>query len=452
MTGSTATALINQSDFQADSISNTNTETTPTAFTPLNPSKGHIVVANRASGDLAILNESTGMLLGNVTLPIGSENAAGEPMYISFLNRTDEVAVADRANNQVVFFDHSTYEVTNTVATGAGNFHMVANLKETQLWVVNDIDNALTIIDPQTKIELERIRLPEELIGSNAKPHDVVLSPNGQYAYVTIGQGDNPNADLLLKIDAQSFEVVDSAEVGKDAHVSLAPEHSLLYVLSQESDRIDIFDRRGPALELVGTIDQPGAHGVSSSADGQYLYTTNLPGGGESGLFVIDTTTNEIVGNQDGIDTLPVPHNVAVTNDGKHLFLTHSGATANSVSRFSLEDPTVPVLENSVNGGGLNPFGLAYVPSSHDDLYVCGDIDDVLKAGRGHDTVFGGAGDDHLQGQGGNDKLFGEAGDDNLRGNNGNDVLIGGLGNDDLRGGRGHDLLIGVQVESLEPG
>ena len=82
-----------------------------------------------------------------------------------------------------------------------------------------------------------------------------------------------------LKIDTQTFEVVASAEIGDGAHVSLAPEHNLLYVLSEGSDRIDIFDRRETNLEQVGSIDQPGAHGAIHAADGQYLYTTNISGG-----------------------------------------------------------------------------------------------------------------------------------------------------------------------------
>lgn len=416
----------------------------------INANRGHVAIANRNSGDLSILNEKTGAVIGKVALPTGPNGEAGEPTYLSVLNRTDEVAVADRTNDQVVFYDQTTYEVTGTVETGAGNFHMWADPKETQLWVINDSDDALTVIDPRTKIEITRIPLPQKLIGVDAKPHDLIFDPAGQFVYVTVEQEDNPDRDLLLKIDTQSFAVVDSIATGKHAHVSIAPEHNLLYVLSQESDRIEIYDRRSLELEQVGHIDQPNPHGVSPSADGQYLYTTNISEGGEQGIFVIDTVTNQIVGD---VDTpFAVPHNLAVTNDGDRLFLTHSGDNATAVSVFSLQDPTQPRWEISINSGGLSPYGIAYVPSTHDELFVCGDKDDILKTGKGQDTVYGGAGKDDLWGQGGNDKLFGEADDDRLHGGRGDDVLIGGLGNDFLNGGNEDDLLIGVQVESLTPG
>ena len=38
---------------------------------------------------------------------------------------------------------------------------MWASPQEDQLWVVNDIDNTLTVIEPQSKQEIERVHLPE---------------------------------------------------------------------------------------------------------------------------------------------------------------------------------------------------------------------------------------------------------------------------------------------------
>ncbi|MEO0377813.1 MAG: YncE family protein [Cyanobacteria bacterium P01_A01_bin.17] len=206
----------------------------------INTKQGHTAIVNRNSGDLTLLNEQTSAVIGTIALPIGPNGEAGEPMYLSALNRTDEIAVADRANNQVVFYDQHTYEVTGTVNTAEDNFQMWATPKENQLWVINDTADALTVIDPQTKAEITRVHLPPELIGADAKPHDLIVDPAGQYVYVTVEQEDNPDGDLLLKIDAQSFEVVVSITTGKHAHISLAAESPLLYVLSQDNDTIEI--------------------------------------------------------------------------------------------------------------------------------------------------------------------------------------------------------------------
>ncbi|VEP13540.1 Type I secretion target GGXGXDXXX repeat protein domain protein [Hyella patelloides LEGE 07179] len=418
-----------------------------------NTSTGSVVIANRNSGSISILNEDTGELIRTVDLPSSEGESTPEPMYVYNLISTNEIIVDDRANNRVVFFDSETFEVTGTVETGAGNFHMWASPQEDRVWVVNDRDDTLTVIDPQTKTEITRVELPEEVIGADALPHDVIIDPSGDFAYVTVIRENNPDSDLLVKIDARDFTILDTADVGKDPHVSLSPENNLLYVPAAESDRIEVFDRRGTELVQVDTIEQPGAHGIEFTANGKYIYTTNLPGGGDNGLFAIDSVSNEIVGDLDGVDTpFAVPHNVWLTGDGEKLFLTHSGGESSQVSFYSLEDPTLPVLEGSTDVEGLNPFGLAYAAPDVDDLIVGTENRDRLRGREGNDFLYGEAGNDRLIGNRGNDKLFGGEGADQLRGNEGDDVLIGGEGRDLLIGNRGDDLLVGVSVESFTPG
>ena len=70
-------------------------------------------------------------------------------------------------------------------------------------------------------------------------------------------------------------------------------------------------------------------------------------------------------------------------------------------------------------------------------------IDEVISAGAGNDTVRGGRGNDQINGGLGNDWLSGETGNDTLFGEAGADRLFGGVGNDILRGGAGVDLVDG---------
>ncbi|MEM9161924.1 MAG: hypothetical protein AAGC54_02500 [Cyanobacteria bacterium P01_F01_bin.4] len=61
----------------------------------VNPRQGQVVIANRASGDLSILNEDTGAVIGTVDLPTGEDNTPGEPMYVSSLNTRDEIHLSE---------------------------------------------------------------------------------------------------------------------------------------------------------------------------------------------------------------------------------------------------------------------------------------------------------------------------------------------------------------------
>ena len=315
---------------------------------------GKIVVANRASGTISVIDTHSDELLGTYELPAG-ENAP-EPMYVVFTRRGNRVFVGDRANNQVVVFRARDFSVEAVIAAGAGVFHMWADARSTQLWVSNDIDNTMTVINPGTLAVEATVDLPPDLVAMGGKPHDVILDPQGNYAYVTMlgFTGDN---DYLVQYDAHTFTEMNRAPVGKDPHVSLTFHNEFIYVPAQNSDLVSVFNRY--TLELVDEIAAPGAHGAGMPLNGQVFYTTNLPGGGTDGLIAIDLRTNTILGTTD--TPYAVPHNIALTPAADKLYLTHSGGTSDKVTVYEIGANNLPLLVGEVTVG-FNPFGLSYVP------------------------------------------------------------------------------------------
>ena len=316
--------------------------------------KGEVVVANRGSGSISVIDARSNQLIDTIPLPAGDNTP--EPMYVVFSKKGNYVFVGDRANDRVVVFDADDYSVVSTVDAGAGVFHMWADDRGRQLWVNNDIDNTSTVIDPVTLTVITTVAMPADLLADGYKPHDVILDPKGRFAYVTLLGGSDPN-DYLVQFSTDTFQEVNRAEVGKDPHVSLTQNNKLIYVPAQNSNVVSVLNRN--TLDLVEEITVPGAHGAGMAPNGQVFYTTNLTGGGADGLFAIDTKTNAVI---DSADTpYPVPHNIVVTKN-KKLFLTHSGGASDKVTIYavSVADP-VPTLIGEVTVG-LNPFGLAYVP------------------------------------------------------------------------------------------
>jgi len=317
---------------------------------------GRIVVANRGSGTISVLDAATGDPAGTYALPAGPN--APEPMYVVYVERTGSVLVGDRANSRVVEFDADSFAVKRTAAAGAGVFHMwVDPVRNRQLWVNNDIDNTSTVIDAVTFQVLATVPMPADLVTAGAKPHDVVLDPLGESAYVTL-LGPGP-VDHVVRFDTATFAEVARAAVGKDPHVSLTRRNDLLYVPCQNSNEVRVLDRG--TLALVTTIAVPGAHGAGMAQSGQVFYTTNLTGGGASALWAIDTRANTVAGVPADAP-YAVPHNIALTTNGRRLFLTHSGGAADKVTFYAVSaaDP-VPVLLGEATVG-LNPFGIAYAP------------------------------------------------------------------------------------------
>ena len=316
--------------------------------------EGYMVIANRGSGDVSVIDVMTDTA---IQVPLTGVDSP-EPMYVVHSPAAGRVFVGDRANNQVVVLRSRDFSVEGTVAAGLGVFHMWASSASGQLWVNNDIDKTVTVIDTHTLEVVTTVPLPDDLVAMGGKPHDVILAPNAPYAYVTMLGFSGPD-DYVIQYHTRSFAERHRAMVGKDPHLSLARQTPRLYVPCQNSDSVFVLDRRD--LTELAVLPIPGAHGAGMSRNGKFFYTTNLPGGGFDGLFTIHTKTDTLAG--DPVDTPnPVPHNIALTPNGKKIYVTHSGATSDVVTVYtaSRNDPE-PEYLTSVTVGD-NPFGLAWVP------------------------------------------------------------------------------------------
>ncbi len=313
---------------------------------------GKIVVANRGSGTISIINTLTDLVVNTITLP----DSNPEPMYVVYTRLGNRVFVGDRANNQVVVFDANNFSVEDTVPAGKGIFHMWADPQNSQLWVNNDIDNTATVIDPLNLEVITTVPMPTDIVSDGGKPHDVVLDT--QFAYISMVGVVGPN-DYIVKYSRRTFAEIDQQPVGKDPHVSLTLRNQFLYVPTQGANEVLVLNRE--ALEEVTSIDVPNAHGAGMARNGKTFYTTNIANGGVDGLFTIDTQTNSVTG--DPVNTpFSVPHNIALTPNGNKIYVTHSGATADTVTVYTAtpQDP-VPAYKSTVTVE-LNPFGLAFVP------------------------------------------------------------------------------------------
>lgn len=320
--------------------------------------QGKIVVANRGSGSVSIIDAGDGDLITTIPLPQAEGENFPEPMYVVYTRTGDQFFVGDRANNRVVAYDADNFVLLGTIPTGSGVFHMWADPRGRQLWVNNDIDKTSTVFDPSTYEVLATVPTPADLVAMGGKPHDVILDPLGNFAYVTVLGLPGYN-DYVVQYSTDSFEEVGRAAVGKDPHVSLTQRNNLLYVPSQGSNAIYLLNRL--TMDVVDILLIPGAHGAGMAFSGKYFYTTNLPGGGSDALYVIDTNTSTIVGEPTNAP-YAVPHNIALTHNMDMLFLTHSGATADKVTFYSISvSNPQPVLVGEVTVG-LNPFGLSFVP------------------------------------------------------------------------------------------
>lgn len=339
---------------------------------------GRVIVANRTSGTLSIIDEKTGTLLKNV--PVAGRYAFArppEPMYVNYVPSVNRILVNDRSNRQVIALDADSYRILNTAPVSAGSFHMWTDGSGKQTWIVGDVDKTLTVISPKTMAVLKAdLPIPTDLFEQGGKPHDVLLDKKGKYAFVTIvGVGGSTDPDYVVQYDTKKFTEIARFATGKDPHVGMSSDGKQLFVPTQNANKVYVLD---PAKKLakLTEINIPGAHGAGWTPDGKYFYTSNLPGvaneqGNKDALWTIDTKTRTVVSSApfpsaEDYPDLQVAHNITINGNGSKLYLTHSGhddgAVTGDVSIWNISGANGdPQLERVISVG-LNPFGIAYIP------------------------------------------------------------------------------------------
>lgn len=312
---------------------------------PHGNSDERVVIANRASNSITVIDAKNNTVLNTYPMPNN-----GEPMYVVHIKPAHAVFVGDRANNLVVAFDDEDFSVKGTVAAGAGVFHMWASPSGNRLWVNNDIDNTTTIINPISMRVVGTAHTPADLVAAGGKPHDVFVDPTRKFAYVSV-LGVAGSFDYVVKYNGRTFQEVGRAAVGKDPHLSATRVNNKLYVPCQGNDAVFVLNRN--TMAVLDSIPLDNAHGAIMSNSGAYFYSADISG---SRLATIDNQANSLLGTP--LTTpFPTAHNLAVNSDDSKMFVTHSGGTNDKVTIYDLS-PT-PAFSTTLTVG-LNPFGLAY--------------------------------------------------------------------------------------------
>lgn len=295
----------------------------------------NVVITNRGSASLTIIDAQTDAVKRTVNIP------GSEPMYVVHVPKTQRLYVGDRAQNKVHVLHPSTFEIEASIDVGRGVFHMWADGQGDQLWVANDVDNTLSVIQLSDR-SVRTVALQD-------KPHDVFLTADGRTAYVSVLVPNAP--DKVLQFNAQTLALQAQTDVGEDPHLYFVEQGQKLYVANQEGG-LNVFQRN---LQPDFSLNLAGAHGIFASRSGAHVFMTNISG---RQLYSLNTQTKALT--QAPLDlNVNTPHNLVVNGNDKKLFVTHSGATANQVTVYNIDAQGQLTFSKPVTAG-TNPFGIAY--------------------------------------------------------------------------------------------
>jgi len=294
------------------------------------------------------------------------------------------IYVPNTESDTVSVIDPATYKVIETFKVGRQPQHVTPSWDLKTLWVLNDMGNSVTAIDPMTG------KLGKTLPVDD--PYNMYFTPDGKYAIVVAEAlqrlmfRDPQTMKLLksvkvdckgvdhmdfsadgryliascefsgkvLKVDVATQTVLGMLEINPKAmpqDVKLSPDGKIFYVADMMTDGVHMID--GEKLTLIGTIPTgKGAHGLYVSRDSKVLYVSNR---GEGSISLVDLATSKVAKKWQ-LQGGGSPDMGGVSADGKILWL--AGRYNSEVYAIDTNDghliAKIPV--------GKGPHGLCVYP------------------------------------------------------------------------------------------
>ncbi len=318
------------------------------------------------------------------------------------------VYVPNSGSNTVDVIDPATFQVVDHFSVGRQPQHVVPSWDLKTLWILNDLNDSLTKLNPATGEKLETIPVRD--------PYNMYYTPDGKYAIVVAERDkrlDFYNAATmkreaqltvpcrgvdhldfsasgryliasceftgeLVKVDVANRSVIGTLKLPVDMHpsnkahkkrvhhgggtmpiendrmpqdVKTSPDGKVFFVADMMADGVHVIEpERFVYQDFIPT--GKGAHGLYPSRDAKYLYVSNRDAGT---VAVINFATRKVVQTW----TIPgggSPDMGGVSADGKILWL--SGRYHKEVYAFDTSDghllARVPV--------GKGPHGLCVYP------------------------------------------------------------------------------------------
>ncbi len=214
-------------------------------------------------------------------------------------------------------------------------------------YVSNFKDNTVSVIDIEAGAVVTTVPV-------SAGPHGMAITQDGRKVYVS---GDGSSS--LDVIDTATDKVVKTIDVGKAPNgVALTPDNRLLVVTVNGDNRIDFIDTS--TLTVVATMSLPKPHTVAISPDGKFAYVT-VQEPGHYGLARIDLAKRTVVST---VAVEKTPRDGEFSYDGKRFYFTQAG-----VSSVQVLDPASQKIIAEIPTG-VSPHYVGYPSGSAFGLIV----------------------------------------------------------------------------------
>jgi YVTN family beta-propeller protein len=219
------------------------------------------------------------------------------------------VYVPNSGSNTVDIIDPATYKIIGHFPVGKQPQHVVPSYDLKRLWVLNDLGDSVTEIDPVTGHKGKTLPVTD--------PYNMYFTPDGKFAIVVA------EAQQSLDFrDAQTMKLVDPLKVsckGVD-HMDFTSDGRFLIAsceFAAELLKVDVANRKVVGTLHLETGGMP--QDVKTSPDGKVFYVADMMA---NGVYLIDPDTFTRI---DFIPTGKGTHGLYVSRDSKVLYISNRG-------------------------------------------------------------------------------------------------------------------------------
>jgi YVTN family beta-propeller protein len=285
---------------------------------------------------------------------IGTVPVSFQPQYIAVAPDAKHVYVTGYNTNKpaggsVAVIATASQKVTATITVPYSPVGIVVSPDGTKVYVASaftDItDTIVSVIDTATNVVAASIDIPELM------PQGIAISSDGKKLYVPIQEGHTVSGSVAV-VDTTTYKVSDffdpTSILDYYWSAAISPDNSKLYANAYiyppgGTNVIAIFN---PATGgLTKTIPEVMTVAIFSP-DSKHLYGVGL-----GGVAVIDNATDVAT---TAVANLPGATSLAITPDGRHLYITDS--STNSVAVADTSTYTISTVIGGVNAAG--PIGI----------------------------------------------------------------------------------------------
>jgi len=299
-------------------------------------------------------------------------------------NYPSRIYVPNSGSNTVDVINPATYKIVGHFRVGRQPQHVTPSYDLKTLWVLNDLGDSETKIDPATGKKGKTIRVED--------PYNMYYTPDGKFAIVVAERKDrldfvNPQtmklvhalsvpcrgvdhidfsadgryliascefSSSLVKVDVAKQSLIGELKLpsqGMPQDVKLSPNGKIFYVADMDAN--GVYEVDGDDFKILKFIPTgKGAHGLYTSRDSRLLYVSNR---GEGSISLLDFSKRRVVTTW----KLPgggTPDMGGVSADGKVLWL--SGRYSRVV--YAIDTANGRLLARIKVGKG--PHGLCVYP------------------------------------------------------------------------------------------